>query len=69
MAHIRAILDPIGKTLTVYWDDPEHEGEEMLRGLIQQVLHGAPRRPDMVKRAFALEALSSHCNRNGWLLD
>ena len=24
MAHIRVIHDPIGETLTVYWDDPEH---------------------------------------------
>jgi len=25
MAYIRVIHDPIGETLTVYWDDPEHE--------------------------------------------
>lgn len=25
MAHIRVIHDPIGETLTVYWDNPEHE--------------------------------------------
>jgi hypothetical protein len=36
MAHIRVIHDPIGETLTVYWDDPEHEEvcEEVGQGII-----------------------------------
>ena len=36
MAYIRVIHDPIGETLTVYWDDPEHEEvcEEVGQGII-----------------------------------
>ena len=36
MAHIKVIHDPDGETLTVYWDDPEHEEvcEEVGHGLI-----------------------------------
>jgi hypothetical protein len=36
MAHIRVIHDPVGETLTVYWDDPEHEEvcEEVGQGII-----------------------------------
>jgi hypothetical protein len=36
MAHIRVIHDPIGETLTIYWDDPEHEEvcEEVGQGII-----------------------------------
>ena len=36
MAHIRVIHDPIGETLTVYWDDPEYEEvcEEVGQGII-----------------------------------
>ncbi len=36
MAHIKVIHDPVGETLTVYLDDPEHEEvcEEVGHGLI-----------------------------------
>jgi hypothetical protein len=36
MAHIKVIHDPVGETLTVYWDDPEREEvcEEVGQGLI-----------------------------------
>jgi hypothetical protein len=36
MAHIKVIHDPIGETLTVYWDDPDHEEvcEEVGNGII-----------------------------------
>jgi hypothetical protein len=36
MAQIKVIHDPVGETLTVYWDDPEHEEvcEEVGQGLI-----------------------------------
>jgi hypothetical protein len=36
MAHIKAIHDPIGETLTVYWDDPDREEicEEVGHGII-----------------------------------
>lgn len=36
MAQIKVIHDPVGETLTVYWDDPEHEEvcEEIGHGLI-----------------------------------
>jgi hypothetical protein len=36
MAHISVIHDPIGETLTVYWDNPEHEEvyEEVGQGVI-----------------------------------
>ncbi len=36
MAQIKVIHDPVGETLTVYWDDPEHEEvcEEVGHGLI-----------------------------------
>jgi hypothetical protein len=36
MAHIKVIHDPIGETLTIYWDDPEREEvcEEVGQGLI-----------------------------------
>jgi hypothetical protein len=36
MAHIKVIHDPIGETLTVYWDDPEREEvcEEVGQGII-----------------------------------
>jgi hypothetical protein len=36
MAHIKVIHDPVGETLTVYWDDPEREEvcEEVGHGLI-----------------------------------
>ena len=36
MAHIKVIYDPIGETLTVYWDNPEREE----RGLCEEVGHG-----------------------------
>ena len=36
MAHIKVIHDPIGETLTVYWDNPEREEvcEEVGDGII-----------------------------------
>jgi len=36
MAYIKVIHDPVGETLTVYWDDPEREEicEEVGQGLI-----------------------------------
>ena len=36
MAQIRVIHDPIGETLTIYWDDPEREEicEEIGQGII-----------------------------------
>jgi hypothetical protein len=36
MAHIKVIHDPLGQTLTVYWDDPEREEvcEEIGQGII-----------------------------------
>ena len=36
MAYIKVIHDPVGETLTVYWDDPEREEvcEEIGQGLI-----------------------------------
>ena len=36
MAQIKVIYDPVGETLTVYWDDPEREEvcEEVGHGLI-----------------------------------
>ena len=36
MAQIKVIHDPVGETLTVYWDDPEREEvcEEVGHGLI-----------------------------------
>jgi hypothetical protein len=36
MAQVKVIHDPVGETLTVYWDDPEHEEvcEEIGNGLI-----------------------------------
>jgi hypothetical protein len=36
MAQINIIHDPIGETLTIYWDDPEHEKicEEIGQGII-----------------------------------
>jgi hypothetical protein len=36
MAHIKVIRDPIGKTLTVYGDNPDHEEvcEEVGNGII-----------------------------------
>ena len=36
MAQIKIIHDPVGETLTVYWDNPEHEEvcEEVGHGLI-----------------------------------
>jgi hypothetical protein len=36
MAHIKVIHDPIGETLTVYWDDPDREEicEEVGHGII-----------------------------------
>ena len=36
MAHIKVIHDAIGETLTVYWDDPEHEEvcEEVGHGIV-----------------------------------
>jgi hypothetical protein len=36
MARVKVIHDPVGETLTVYWDDPEHEDvcEEIGDGLI-----------------------------------
>ena len=36
MAQIKVIHDPVGETLTVYWDNPEHEEvcEEVGHGLI-----------------------------------
>ncbi len=36
MAHIKVIHDPIGETLTVYWDDPDREEvcEEVGQGII-----------------------------------
>jgi hypothetical protein len=36
MAQIKVIHDPVGETLTIYWDDPEHEEmcEEIGQGII-----------------------------------
>ena len=36
MAQVKVIHDPVGETLTVYWDDPEREEvcEEIGNGLI-----------------------------------
>lgn len=36
MAYVKVFHDPVGETLTVYWDDPEHEEvcEEVGHGLI-----------------------------------
>lgn len=36
MAQVKVIHDPVGETLTVYWDDPEREDvcEEIGNGLI-----------------------------------
>ena len=36
MAQIKVIHDPVGETLTVYWDDPEREEvcEEVDHGII-----------------------------------
>jgi len=36
MAHIKVIHDSVGETLTVYWDNPEHEEicEEIGNGII-----------------------------------
>ena len=36
MAHIKVIHDPVGETLTVYWDDPQREEicEEVGHGII-----------------------------------
>jgi len=36
MAHIKVIHDPVGETLTVYWDNPEREEicEEVGHGII-----------------------------------
>jgi hypothetical protein len=36
MAHIKVIHDPLGETLTVYWDNPEREEicEEVGHGVI-----------------------------------
>ena len=36
MAQIKVIHDPIGETLTVYWEDPEREAicEEVGQGII-----------------------------------
>jgi hypothetical protein len=36
MAHITVIHDPVGETLTVYWEDPEQEEicEEVGQGII-----------------------------------
>jgi hypothetical protein len=36
MGQIKIIHDPIGETLTIYWDDPEHEKicEEIGQGII-----------------------------------
>ena len=36
MAHIKVIHDPVGETLTVYWDNPEREEicEEVGQGII-----------------------------------
>jgi len=35
MGQIKIIHDPIGETLTIYWDDPEHEErcEEIGQGI------------------------------------
>ena len=36
MAHIKVIHDPVGETLTIYWDNPEREEicEEVGNGII-----------------------------------
>ncbi len=68
MAHIRVIHDPVGETLTVYWEEPslDHVCEETGHGVIliknrqSQEVIGVERlyyRPDAARRIVAIEAL------------